>query len=175
MKTGVSTFPRASSRVAARAAPSVAWIVNFIELASQLRPPLSWGEGRGGGRSEQTFLLGFLAFGFRLLDPCIRLVTLGCLVQALAPFLSPGRFVERRRVREFGEIAFDCAWPLRQLAQPVSTLQRRRARKDRAPAHRSMVSDSGRTWSPMGVFRSAFNRRRSAVMSAQDSCIASAR
>src|SRR6267143_850948 len=34
MNTGVSTFPCASSRVAARAAPSVAWIVNLIELAS---------------------------------------------------------------------------------------------------------------------------------------------
>src|SRR5712691_9060040 len=46
MKTGVSTFPCASSRVPARAAPSVALTVNFIEVASWSRLPLPLGKSR---------------------------------------------------------------------------------------------------------------------------------
>src|SRR6266446_7972840 len=46
MKTGVSTTPRASSRVPARAAPSVALTVNFIEVASRSRLSLPLGKSR---------------------------------------------------------------------------------------------------------------------------------
>src|SRR5213592_2349177 len=118
MKTGVSTLPCASSRVPARAAPSVAWIANFIGLASQSRLLLPWGEHRGGGRSEQTFLLGFLTFGFRLLDH-----RNDAYLRELVPLLAPRRFVERRHVLELAGIADDHTGPFNQPAQFVSRLR----------------------------------------------------
>src|SRR6266851_1770402 len=117
MKTGVSTFPCASSSTPERAAPSVAWTVNFIERLRYLPLPLA-GEGRGEGKPRRS------EHSWRLL-------------QIFFPLLSPTGFIEGTNACESGGIADDDAGPLDELVELAAQLRGRFARSrstQRAPA-----------------------------------------
>src|SRR5712691_3587011 len=125
MKTGVSTSPCASSSVAARAAPSVAWTVNFTAInvgarertAGSLPLPLA-GEGGGEGKprgSERSWRL----------------------LQIFFPLLAPTGFVEGTNACESGGIADDDARPLDEFVELAARLRGRFARSSstrRVPA-----------------------------------------
>src|SRR6266571_2952544 len=100
MKTGVSTSPCASSSTLARAAPSVAWTVNFTAINVGARERTAGGEGNPR-RSERSWRL----------------------LQIFFPLLAPTGFVEGTNACESGGIADDDAWLLDEFVELAARLR----------------------------------------------------